>query len=96
MNSTKILLKTFPRHPKGYGQLNAPHTESSFVWEYIQQTIPKGGKYLKHFVESEWIENKNYPVYELRDDRSVPALYRIPDQDIPCGDLNYWLVIYWE
>lgn len=104
MNSNKILLKTYTNHPAGYGIIpnwddyivssdkpngsNSPLKESN-IWEQIQKMIPKNGKYIKHFVESDWIENKNYPVYQFRH-RDCPSA------DIPCGDLNYWLIVYWE
>lgn len=109
MNSNKVLLKTYTNHPAGYGIMpnwddyisssdkpngsNSPLKESN-IWEQIQKMIPKNGKYIKHFVESDWIENKNYPI---NDHTNRDAFGGKPFAvGIPKGDLNYWLTVYWE
>ena len=59
------------------------------IWTRMQEIIPKGGKYLKHFLHTKWKENKDYPLYELRKSG-------FSEMDIVCGDLSYWLTIFWE
>lgn len=91
MNSAKILLKTIPNHPQGYGVMfnDEELLSEPAIWAKMQEVIPKGGKYLKHFLHTKWAENKDYPLYELR----KPGF---SEMDIPCGDLSYWLTIFWE
>lgn len=69
-------------------------TKESYIWAKIQGLIPKGSKYLNHFVEQDWIENENYPINdESNKDGIMGRSFAV---GIPKGDLNYWLIVYWE
>jgi len=89
MQEHKFLLTTYPKHPKNYALMTSPDFER-LAWVKMTEEIKPPLKYLKHFIESEWVDTS-----------SVDGFYKFDGKDcspanIPYGTLVYYLIVYTE
>lgn len=85
MKKRKFLLTTHHKHPKDYDLISPPDYEK-MAWERMLQEIPRSGRYLKHFIEDEFVDTSD-----------KDGFYTVsPDLEIPLGELRIYLIVYAE
>ena len=89
MHKHIFLLTTHLKQPENYGLMITPDFER-LAWVKMKEEIKAPLKYLKHFIESEWIDTS-----------STDGFYNFGTQDcpsteIPYGILSYYLIVYTE
>ena len=89
MKEHKFLLTTHPKHIKNYTLMNPPNYER-LAWLKMKEEIKAPLKYLKHFIESEWVDTSSIDGFYTFRSESCPAA------DIPYGILSYYLILYTE
>ncbi len=89
MQKLKILLKAYPKHPKEYGIFREENWER-LAWEKMTEQIKAPLRYLKHFIESEWVDTSSVDGFYKFRSRDCPLV------DIPYGTLSYYAIVYVE
>lgn len=95
MKKQKFLLKTYTKHPKGYGILTPPNYER-MTWEKMEQELSAEQKYLKHFIEEEWVDTSEKNGVHVCTDKDPHFKKQVDDLQIPLGELRIYLIVYTE
>ena len=82
MQEHKFLLGAHHKVPKGYAILQEPDYER-LAWVKMQKNIKSSERYLKHFIEREWIDTS-----------AKDGMHVTGELKIPLGDLNVYLIVY--
>lgn len=95
MQQLRILLRNYPKHPKNYGILCEPNWER-MVWEKMAEQIKAPLRYLKHFIESEWVDTSDKDGMHICTDDNSVFKQQVDDLKIPLGTLSYYVIVYVE
>jgi hypothetical protein len=95
MHKLKILLKVYPKHPKEYGILLEENWER-LAWEKMTEQIRPSLRYLKHFIESKWIDTSDKDGVYVCTSGDPDFKTYVDKLKIPLGTLSYYAIVYVE